>query len=117
MRDVRNVFRRIRKIHALKFVPCSNESNARSAFVSVSYKVTEQWEIAADGRYSRRDFRFTYPVPPDDFLVPATNPFNHLGRPLLVAYDFTRDFGPVVDRGPTTASFISTAVKGILPKG
>jgi len=89
----------------------------RSAFVSASYKMTEQWEMTADGRYSRRDFRFTYPVPPDDFLVPPTNAFNHLGRPVLVAYDFSRDFGPVVDRGPTTASFISTGVKGTLPKG
>ena len=93
------------------------KQSMRSAFVSASYKVTEQWEIAADGRYSRRDFRFTYLVPPDDFLVPATNAFNHLGRPALVAYDFSRDFGPVTDSGPTTTSFISAAVKGMLPKG
>ena len=89
----------------------------RSAFVSTSYKVTEQWEIAADGRYSRRDFRFSFPVPPDDFLVPATNAFNHLGGPVLVAYDFSRDFGPVADSGPTTNSFVSASVKGVLPKG
>jgi outer membrane receptor protein involved in Fe transport len=89
----------------------------RSAFVSASYKVTEQWEIAADGRYASRDFRFTLPVAPDDLLVPSTNAFNHLGRPVLVAYDFSRDFGPEVDRGPTTTSFVSTAVKGVLPKG
>jgi iron complex outermembrane receptor protein len=89
----------------------------RSAFVSASYKVTEQWELAADGRYSRRDFRFTYPVPPVDFLVPSTNAFNHLGGPVLVAYDLSRDFGPVADRGPTTTSFVSAAVKGVLPKG
>jgi iron complex outermembrane receptor protein len=89
----------------------------RSAFVSTSYKVTEQWEISADGRYSSRDFRFSYPVPPGDFLVPATNAFNHLGGPVLVAYDFSRDFGPVADSGPTTNSFVSAAVKGVLPKG
>jgi outer membrane receptor protein involved in Fe transport len=89
----------------------------RSAFVSGSYKVTEQWEISADGQYSRRDFRFVYPVPPGEFLVPSTNAFNHLGGPVLVAYDFSRDFGPVVDRGPTTASFASAAAKGVLPKG
>jgi iron complex outermembrane recepter protein len=93
------------------------QQTMRSAFVSASYKVTEQWELAADGRYSRRDFRFTYPVPPDDFWVPATNAFNHLGRPVLVAYDFSRDFGPVLDRGPTEISFVSAAVKGVLPKG
>src|SRR4029077_1258778 len=89
----------------------------RSAFVSASYKVTEQWEISADGRYSSRDFRFTYPVPPDDFLVPATNAFNHFGGPVLVAYDFSRDFGPVRDSGPTKNYFTSAAVKGVLPKG
>jgi iron complex outermembrane receptor protein len=89
----------------------------RSAFVSTSYKVTEQWELSADGRYSSRDFRFTYPVPPGDFLVPATNAFNHLGGPVLVAYDFSRDFGPVLDTGPTKSYFGSAAVKGVLPKG
>jgi outer membrane receptor protein involved in Fe transport len=89
----------------------------RSAFVSASYRLTEQWEISADGRYSSRDFRFTLPVAPDDLLVPSTNAFNHLGYPVLVAYDFSRDFGPEVDRGPTTTSFVSTAVKGVLPKG
>jgi iron complex outermembrane receptor protein len=89
----------------------------RSAFVSASYKVTEQWELAADGRYSTRDFRFTYPVRPNDFLVPASNAFNHLGGPVLVAYDFSRDFGPVTDSGPTETSFFSASVKGMLPKG
>jgi iron complex outermembrane receptor protein len=89
----------------------------RSAFGSASYKVTEQWEISADGRYSSRESRFTYPVPPDAFRVPATNAFNHLGGPVLVDYDFSRDFGPVVDRGPTNISLVSAAVKGVLPKG
>jgi len=89
----------------------------RSAFVSASYRVTEQWEISADSRYSSQAFRFTYPVPPANLLVPSTNAFNHLGGPVLVAYDFSRDFGPVVDRGPTEISFISAAVKGVLPKG
>ncbi|TLZ22505.1 MAG: TonB-dependent receptor [Gammaproteobacteria bacterium] len=89
----------------------------RSAFVSASYKVTEQWELSADGRYSSRDFRFTYPVAPDNFLVPSTNAFNHLGGPVLVAYDFSRDFGPVADSGPTETSFVSAAVKGVLPLG
>jgi len=93
------------------------KQSMRSAFLSASYRVTEQWEIAADGRYSRRDFRFSYPVPPGDFLVPATNAFNHLGRPVLVAYDFSRDFGPVVDSGPTETSFVSAGLKGVLPKG
>ena len=88
----------------------------RSAFVSASYKVTEQWEISADSRYSSQAFRFTYPVPPANLLVPSTNAFNHLGGPVLVAYDFSRDFGPVVDSGPTEISFISAAVKGALPK-
>jgi iron complex outermembrane recepter protein len=89
----------------------------RSAFLSGSYKVTEQWEIAVDGRYSSQDFRFTYPVPPDDFQVPVTNAFNHLGGDVDVAYDFSRDFGPVNDSGPTETYFASGAVKGVLPRG
>ena len=89
----------------------------RSAYVRGSYKVTQEWEVAADGRYARRDFRFTYPVPPDDFTVPATNAFNHLGQPVLVAYDFSRDFGPVNDSGPSETAFFSAAAKGVLPKG
>lgn len=89
----------------------------RSALVSASYKVTEHWELSADGRYSSRDFRFIFPVPPDNFLVPSTNAFNRLGGPVLVAYDFSRDFGPVADSGPTETSFVSAAVKGVLPKG
>jgi hypothetical protein len=36
---------------------------------------------------------------------------------VLVAYDFSRDFGPVVDSGPTETSVVSAAVKGVLPKG
>jgi iron complex outermembrane receptor protein len=93
------------------------QQTMRSAFVSASYKVTEHWEISTDGRYSSQAFRFTYPVPPDNWLVPSTNAFNHLGGPVLVAYDFSRDFGPVFDRGPTETSSFSASVKGVLPKG
>jgi iron complex outermembrane receptor protein len=89
----------------------------RSAFVSATYKLTEQWEIAADGRYSSQDFNFTYPMRADNFQVPTSNAFNHLGQPVLVAYDFSRDFGPVVDHGPSSTTFVSAALKGALPKG
>jgi outer membrane receptor protein involved in Fe transport len=89
----------------------------RSAFVSGSYHLTDKWELSAHARYSSRSFKSTYPQPADDFLVPATNAFNHLGGPVLVAYDFSRDFGPVVDSGPTETSFVSAAVKRVLPKG
>lgn len=93
------------------------KQTTRSAFVSASYKLTARWEIAADGRYSSQDFNFTYPVRADNFLVPRTNAFNHLGRPVLVGYDFSRDFGPVVDHGPSETTFVSAALKGALPKG
>jgi len=89
----------------------------RSAFVSASYHLTDKWELSADGRYSSRSFKSTYPQPTDDWLVPASNAFNHLGGPVLVAYDFSRDLGPVVDSGPTETSFVSAAVKGVLPHG
>src|SRR5205085_5154573 len=39
------------------------------------------------------------------------------GGPVLVAYDLTADVGPVVDNGRTATSFISTGIKGVLPRG
>jgi outer membrane receptor protein involved in Fe transport len=89
----------------------------RSGFMSAAYKIAERWEIAVDGRYAARDSRFTYPIPPDNFLVPATNAFNHLGKAVVVAYDFSRDFGPVLDTGPTKTYSGSAVIKGALPNG
>jgi outer membrane receptor protein involved in Fe transport len=89
----------------------------RSGFMSAAYKIAERWEIAVDGRYAARDSRFTYPIPPDNFLVPATNAFNHLGKAVVVAYDFSRDFGPVLDTGPTKTYSGSAVIKGALPGG
>ena len=71
----------------------------RSAFVSASYKVTDQWEIAADGRYSSQDFSFTYPVPADNFIGARDQCASITwGGRCSSAYDFSRDFGPVVDQ-------------------
>jgi len=93
------------------------ELTMRSAFMSASYYLTEQWELSVDGRYSSRDFYSTYPQPTGNYLVPAANAFNHLGGPVLVAYDFTQAIGPIVDSGPTETSFVSTGIKGVLPRG
>jgi iron complex outermembrane receptor protein len=93
------------------------KQSMRSAFASASYHLTDKWELSADGHYSSRSFKSTYPQPTGDFLVPASNAFNHLGGPVNVAYDFTPDFGPVVDSGPTEMSFGSAALKGVLPHG
>ncbi len=49
--------------------------------------------------------------------VPESNAFNHLGRAVVVAYDLSRDFGPVLDGGPTDTFAISTGLKGVLPHG
>lgn len=89
----------------------------RSVFLSGTYKMAPAFELSADARHSRRDFRFTFPVPPDDFLVPVTNAFNHLGRPVTVAYDFSRDLGPANDSGPTESTFVSASLKRVLPEG
>jgi iron complex outermembrane recepter protein len=87
----------------------------RSYFVSASYDVTDRFELSAEGRYSQRDFRYSFPVPPDNFTVPATNAFNHFGVPVQVAYDFTRDFGPVADSGPTENTFAAATAALRLP--
>jgi len=89
----------------------------RSAFVDASYRLTDQWEISVDGRYSSREFKATSPQPAGNFSVPRSNAFNHLGGPVVVAYDFTSDLGPVVDSGPTDTSFASAEVMRALPGG
>src|SRR5882672_6680195 len=89
----------------------------RSAFVSGSHQIADQWELSVDGQYSSRTFKSTFPQLAHNVLVPATNAFNHLGGPVLVAYDFTPDVGPVVDTGPTTTFVVSPAVKGVLSGG
>ena len=88
-----------------------------SAFLSAAYNLSSHWELIVDGRYSSRDFESTFPQPAGNFFVPAENAFNHLGGPVRVAYDFTADVGPVVDSGRTETSFISTGIKGALPRG
>ena len=92
------------------------QQNMRSAFLSAAYKLSRYWELSVDGRYSSRDFESTFPQPVGDYSVPAGNAFNHLGGPVLVAYDFTADVGPVVDNGRTDTSFISTGIKGVLSR-
>jgi iron complex outermembrane receptor protein len=89
----------------------------RSAFVSGSHRIADQWELSVDGQYSSRTFKSTFPQLAHNVLVPATNAFNHLGVPVRVAYDFTPDVGPVVDSGPMTTFVVSPAVKGVLSGG
>jgi outer membrane receptor protein involved in Fe transport len=89
----------------------------RSAFLSGSHHVTDKWELSVDGQYSSRTFRSSFPQPAQNVLVPTSNAFNHLGGPVLVAYDFTPDIGPVVDSGPITTFVVSPALKGALSEG
>lgn len=91
--------------------------NMRSAFLSAAYDLSKHWEFIVDGRYSSRDFESRFPQPAGNFLVPAENAFNRLGGPVLVAYDFTADVGPVIDNGQTETSFISTGIQGVLSRG
>ncbi len=89
----------------------------RSAFASASRRITDQWEWSADGRYSSREFDLKIPQVEVPLLVPANNAFNHLGGPVVIAYDLTPDLGPVVDSGPEETSFLGTGVKGNLRGG
>jgi outer membrane receptor protein involved in Fe transport len=89
----------------------------RSAFVSSSYRLADDWELSFDGRYSSREFKSTFPQPAGDFTVPANNAFNHFGGDVVVAYDFTSDLGPVIDSGSTDTLFASAGVKHVLPGG
>ena len=88
-----------------------------SVLLHISRDMANGWEFSADGRYASRDFEITAPQGSFDFQVPATNAFNHLGRAVLIAYDLSRDFGPVFDGGPTDTFAVSTGIKGTLPLG
>ncbi len=89
----------------------------RSAFLSASHHVANNWELSVDGQYSSRTFESTSPQPARSVLVPETNAFNHLGEPVLVAYDVTTDIGPIVDSGPTETTLVSAGATSVLPKG
>lgn len=86
----------------------------RSAFLSAAYNLATRWELSVDGRYSEREFDTTYPQATGNYSVPAGNAFNQLGGPVLEAYDFTSDVGPIRDNGRTETSFMSAALKGLL---
>jgi iron complex outermembrane receptor protein len=92
------------------------QQTMRSAFLSAAYNLSSHWELTVDGRYSARDFESTFPQPASTLFVPGGNAFNHLGGPVLVAYDLTPDVGPVVDSGRTETSFISAGMTGRLSK-
>jgi iron complex outermembrane recepter protein len=88
-----------------------------NVFFSISRDLTSGWEFTADSRYASRAFEITAPQGSYDFQVPDSNAFNHLGRAVVVAYDLSRDFGPVLDGGPTDTFAVSTGIKGALPRG
>ena len=93
----------------------------RSAFLSAAYNVSRRWELSLDGRYSARQFDTTSPqgtiwpqVFARDYTVPTRNAYNHLGGPVLEAYDFTGDVGPVTESGRADTSFMSAGLSGML---
>ncbi len=89
----------------------------RSAFFNASYELSRRWQLLLDGRYSAREFRSTFPQSSSEYLVPVESAFNHLGGPVLMAYDLTPDLGPVIDSGRTTATSLSTSLSGRLARG
>jgi len=88
----------------------------RSAFLSAAYNLTSRWELSVDGRFSEREFDTTYPQATGNSTVPAGNAFNHLGGPVVEAYDFTPDVGPISDTGRTETSFMSAGLKGLISR-
>jgi iron complex outermembrane recepter protein len=88
----------------------------RSAFLSAAYNLTSRWELSVDGRYSEREFDTTYPQATGSYTVPAGNAFNHLGGPVVEAYDLTQDVGPISDTGRTETSFMSAGLKGVFSR-
>ena len=89
----------------------------RGAFLNAAIELSSRWELSINGRYSARDFESSFPQPTRSFTVPTSNSYNHFGVPATIAYDFTADVGPVIDRGRTDTSFLSVGLKGSLSRG
>ena len=92
------------------------QQHMRSAFLNAAIRLSRRWELSIDGRYTARDFESSFPQPTRPFTVPTGNAYNHFGVPATIAYDFTPDVGPVIDHGRTETSFLSTGLKGSLPR-
>jgi iron complex outermembrane receptor protein len=92
------------------------EQQMHSAFVSASQKMGDALELFADARFSRRKTEFVTPGDQIDLEVPATNPFyvNPFGGtdPVIVSYDFTKDLGPLIQKGDVEA--VSTTLGGLV---
>jgi iron complex outermembrane recepter protein len=75
-----------------------------AAFFNLSQSLTERWQLLFDGRFGKRDMdNETGPIT-RTVQVPATNPFyvNPFGPGAVrVAYDFSRDFGPLTAAATT----------------
>lgn len=83
-----------------------------SAFASAHWQVGENLSLRADARYSRREMETRYITIPGVISVPASNPFfvDPFGGSayVLVAYNFSEDFGRVMLSGRTD-TFSGTA--------
>ena len=93
------------------------QQNMRSGFLNAGYHLSPHWDLSVDGRYSMREFKSTFPQRRNSFPVPGGNAFNHLGGPVVIAYDITSDVGPVVDSGRSATSFLSAGFTGALSHG
>lgn len=73
------------------------EQTLHSAFFTLSHDLSDRFEIFAEGRYSQRDMVLLFGGDTALLFVPPTNPFyvNPFGTtdPVIVAYDFKKDFG------------------------
>jgi outer membrane receptor protein involved in Fe transport len=91
------------------------EQKMHSAFLNLSYDITDRWALSLDGRWGKRDNRFETAQAPSALVVPAINAFNRMGTPVTVRYDFTRDLGPLVQSGTTETYVGSIGLSGALP--
>jgi len=81
------------------------DRKTHSAYFSASQKLGDRFELFAEGRFNQRTIAATE-LPYDQLLlVPANNPFfvdPFGGSPfVIVAYNFSREFGAIQDSGVT----------------
>lgn len=67
-------------------------STTRSVFLAARQELGAGVELELDGSYGVRSFNWASPKGMTFLSVPATNAYNRFGRPVVVRYDFSKEF-------------------------
>ncbi|MFL6603963.1 MAG: TonB-dependent receptor domain-containing protein [Steroidobacteraceae bacterium] len=88
-----------------------------TGFFTGSQKISAQWQIFAEGRFTQREITQTFPAIDAVLAVPTSNPFFKGARGsgfALVGYSFLNDFGPIDGAGSTRSYSTTVGLTGHL---